>query len=121
VTPAEAARLLAGLAPRAQGAEPVHLLGLSVLLLLQGSGELGTNEVLAALDLPSAGTLTPYLQALQAAGYIERRRHPFDHRRTLCQITPKGLQLLRSARRPLSSTPTVLTSEQVGGVGGDDA
>lgn len=102
MTPAEAARLLAGLAPRAHGAEPVHPLGLAVLLLLQGSGELGTTEVLEGLDLPSVGTLSPHLQALQAAGYIERRRHSFDHRRTLCQITPKGLQLLKSARRPLT-------------------
>lgn len=78
-------------------------------------------EVVEVLALPSIGTLMPYLRALQTAGYVERRRHRFDHRKTMCAITPKGRQLLKSARRPLSSTAAVLTPEQVGGVGGDDA
>lgn len=122
MTPAEAARLIAGLAPRTQGADTLHPLSLAVLLALQTPGELSTMEVLAALDLPSVGTLTPYLHAMQTAGYVERSRHRFDHRKTMCKITPKGRQLLRSARRPLdlSATPAVLTPEQVGGVGGDD-
>lgn len=120
MTPSDAARLIAGLAPRTQGAEPLHPLSLAVLLALQTPGALSTMEVLAALDLPSVGTLSPYLHALQAAGYVERHRHPHDRRKTVCEITAKGRQLLRSARRPLSSTSTVLAPEQVGGVGGDD-
>lgn len=95
--------MIAGLAPRTQGAEPLHPLALAVLLALQEPEELSTMDVLAVLDLPSVGTLMPYLRALQAAGYIERRRHKFDHRKTMCQITPKGRQLLKSARRPLSA------------------
>lgn len=102
MSPAEAARLLAGLAPRTHGTEPLHLLGLAVLLFLQGCEEAETMTVLEGLDLPSVGTLSPHLQALRAAGYIERRRHAFDHRKTVCSITPKGRQLLKSARRPLA-------------------
>lgn len=102
MTPAEAAKLIAGLAPRTQGVETLHPLSLAVLLALQTPGELSTLEVLAALDLPSVGTLTPYLHAMQTGGYIERSRHRFDHRKTMCKITPKGRQLLKSARRPLT-------------------
>lgn len=101
MTPADAARLIAGLAPRTHGAETLHPLSLAVLLALQTPGALSTLEVLAALDLPSVGTLSPYLRVLHAAEYIERRRHPHDHRKTICEITAKGRQLLRSARRPL--------------------
>jgi DNA-binding MarR family transcriptional regulator len=104
MTPAEAARLIAGVVPRTQGTEPLHPLSLAVLLALQVPGELSTMEVVDVLALPSIGTLTPYLQALQAAGYIDRRRHRFDHRKTMCAITPKGRQLLRSARRPLDGS-----------------
>lgn len=104
MNPAEAARLIAGLAPRTQGAEPLHPLSLAILLALQTPGALSTMEVLAALDLSSIGTLSPYLRVLHAAGYVERRRHPHDHRKTVCEITAKGRQLLRSARRPLLPT-----------------
>ena len=104
MTPAEAARLIAGVVPRTQGAEPLHPLALAALLALQTPGELSTMEVVEVLALPSIGTLMPYLHALQAAGYVDRRRHRFDHRKTMCAITPKGRQLLRSARRPLDGS-----------------
>lgn len=105
MTPAEAARLIAGLAPRTPGAEPLHPLSLAVLLALQTPGELSTMEVLAVLEVTSVGTLSPYLHVLQTSGYIERRRYQHDHRKTVCAITPKGRQLLRSARRPLLDQP----------------
>jgi len=100
MTPAEAARLIAGVAP-ARRAEPLHPLSLALLLALQEPGELSTNEVLAVLDVSSVGTLTPFLHAMQAEGFITRRRNRFDHRKTMCAITPRGRQLLKSARRPL--------------------
>jgi len=101
MTPAEAARLIAGLAPRMQVDDTLHPLSLALLLALQEPGELSTNEVLAVLDVSSVATLTPYLRAMQAAGYIDRHRNRFDHRKTMCAITPRGRQLLKSARRPL--------------------
>lgn len=103
MTPAEVARLLAGVAP-ARRAEPLHPMSLALLLALQEPGELSTNEVLAVLDVSSVATLTPYLHAMQAEGYITRQRNRFDHRKTMCAITPRGRQLLKSARRPLGGT-----------------
>lgn len=106
MTPIQAARLIAGVSPRVQGSEPLHPLSLAVLLALQHD-TMSTGDVLIMLDLPSVGTLLPYLQALTSAGYITRSRDPQNHRRTLCGLTPKGRRLLKSARRPLVHNPNV--------------
>jgi DNA-binding MarR family transcriptional regulator len=111
MTPLQAARLIAGLAPRAQGHEPLPPISLAVLLALLPYETLSTGDVLNVLDLPSVGTLSPYLQALTSAGYITRSRDPQNLRRTLCGLTPKGRQLLRSARRPLAADDTHVRDE----------
>ena len=111
MTPLQAARLIAGLAPRTHGAEPLHPISLAALLALQPYETLSTGDVLAVLDLPSVGTLLPYLQALTSAGYITRSRDPQNLRRTLCGLTPKGRQLLKSARRPLAASDTHVSDE----------
>jgi len=111
MTPLQAARLIAGLAPRAQGHEPLRPISLAVLLALQPYETLSTGTVLDVLDLPSIGTLSPYLQDLTSAGYITRSRDPQNLRKTLCGLTPKGRQLLRSARRPLAASNTHVSDE----------
>jgi DNA-binding MarR family transcriptional regulator len=91
---------LAGVAPKSSGKEPVSLLGLAALLSLQQHPAATVSELLVDLGLPSVGTLSPHLDRLEERGYITRARHQFDHRKTVCSLTPKGVRLLRSARRP---------------------
>jgi DNA-binding MarR family transcriptional regulator len=54
---------------------------------------------LAELEGVSAPAMTAYVDRLQAAGLLGRRRSEHDRRRVELELTEAGLRVLRSARR----------------------
>jgi DNA-binding MarR family transcriptional regulator len=59
---------------------------------------LGVRE-LAAFEGVSAPAMTAYVDRLEAAGLLARRRSERDRRRVELELTEAGLRVLRSARR----------------------
>jgi DNA-binding MarR family transcriptional regulator len=59
---------------------------------------LGVRE-LAELEGVSAPAMTAYVDRLEAAGLLARRRSTRDRRRVELELTEAGLRVLRSARR----------------------
>jgi DNA-binding MarR family transcriptional regulator len=59
---------------------------------------LGPRE-LAELEGVSAPAMTAYVDRLEAAGFLARRRSTRDRRRVELELTEAGLRVLRSARR----------------------
>lgn len=59
---------------------------------------IGIRE-LAELEGVSAPAMTAYVDRLEAAGLLSRRRSAHDRRRVELQITAEGQRILRSARR----------------------
>ena len=53
---------------------------------------------LAGLEGVSAPAMSAYVDRLQAAGLVARRRSELDRRRVDLQVTESGLRILRSAR-----------------------
>jgi DNA-binding MarR family transcriptional regulator len=59
---------------------------------------IGIRE-LAELEGVSAPAMTAYVDRLEAAGLLSRRRSAHDRRRVELQLTAEGQRILRSARR----------------------
>jgi DNA-binding MarR family transcriptional regulator len=59
---------------------------------------IGVRE-LAALEGVSTPAMTAYVDRLQAAGLVGRRRSAQDRRRVELELTEEGAKVLRSARR----------------------
>ncbi len=59
--------------------------------------ELGIRE-LAAREGISAPAMSRYIDRLEAAGYLNRRRDAVDGRRVRLALTPKGVTITRSLR-----------------------
>ena len=53
---------------------------------------------LAGLEGVSAPAMSAYVDRLEAAGFVARRRSELDRRRVDLQVTESGLRILRSAR-----------------------
>lgn len=81
-------RLLAG-----HGLSPTSL---GLLAALDRADGLSHRELAAELDLTPA-TLTPVVDALDAAGSLHRVRDPSDRRVVRLSLTPAGRDRLRSA------------------------
>lgn len=52
------------------------------------------RELCGQFDLPQT-TMLRRIEELEALALIERRKHPLDHRRTICTVTDQGLQRMR--------------------------
>ena len=61
-------------------------------------GRLGLGELASAIALSPSG-LSKLLDRMDASGLIRREPHPHDARAALATITPRGRQLVRSARK----------------------
>ena len=59
---------------------------------------IGIRE-LAALEGVSAPAMTAYVDRVEAAGLVARRRSDADRRRVELTVTDEGLRVLRNARR----------------------
>lgn len=62
-------------------------------------------------------TLTPYLERLTGAGYVERGRNPRDGRSYLLQLTPQGRRVKDESGRALSVLLRELDDRLEGGAG----
>lgn len=80
---------------------------------------IGVRE-LADLEGVSAPAMTAYVDRLQAAGLLARRKSERDRRRVELELTEDGLRLLRSARRRrtawLAARLRRLSAEELGSV-----
>jgi DNA-binding MarR family transcriptional regulator len=80
---------------------------------------IGVRE-LADLEGVSAPAMTAYVDRLQAAGLLARRKSKRDRRRVELELTEDGLRLLRSARRRrtawLAARLRRLSAEELGSV-----
>lgn len=80
---------------------------------------IGVRE-LADLEGVSTPAMTAYVDRLQAAGLLARRKSESDRRRVELELTEDGLRLLRSARRRrtawLAARLRRLSAEELGSV-----
>ncbi len=80
---------------------------------------IGVRE-LADLEGVSTPAMTAYVDRLQAAGLLARRKSERDRRRVELELTEDGLRLLRSARRRrtawLAARLRRLSAEELGSV-----
>ena len=72
-------------------ADAVSYARLRLLSVLQCDGQQTMSQLAAALDV-SARRVTVLVEALDADGLVERRRHPTDGRSTLVAITDAGIK-----------------------------
>jgi DNA-binding MarR family transcriptional regulator len=89
---------------------------LGVLGVLADDGGISHRDVAGRLGVAPA-TLTPVVDALAAAGHLERERHPVDRRVVRLSITPAGRDRLASTVDALTETlrarlPTISTADQ---------
>ncbi len=83
--------------------EPLGSLGLTytqylVMLTLWEYGGMTEGDVGRILHLES-GTLTPLLKRLEKQGLLTRARLESNERKLLLELTPKGLEMKRSAEK----------------------
>jgi DNA-binding MarR family transcriptional regulator len=78
---------------------PLGITGGQATLLwsIRSHPEIGVRE-LAELEGVSAPAMSAYVDRLQAAGLVGRRRATGDRRRVELELTEEGLRILRSAR-----------------------
>jgi DNA-binding MarR family transcriptional regulator len=69
----------------------------ALLWTIRSNPGIGTRE-LAEREGVSAPAMTAYLDRLETAGLVERRRSEQDRRRVELGLTDEGLRILRSAR-----------------------
>ncbi len=76
----------------------------NVLRILRGAGETGL-PTLAIRDrmVEEAAGITRLLDKLEGAGYVVRERSTPDRRQVLCQISPKGLNLIAALDTPMDA------------------
>jgi DNA-binding MarR family transcriptional regulator len=76
----------------------------NVLRILRGAGEDGL-PTLAIRDrmVEEAAGITRLLDKLESAGFVVRERSTPDRRQVLCQITPKGLNMLAALDKPMDA------------------
>ena len=67
-----------------------------VMLALWGDSPLSIRDLSAMLQL-DAGTLSPLLKRLEAAGYVRRERDPQDERQLAVTLTESGIALRAQA------------------------
>jgi DNA-binding MarR family transcriptional regulator len=70
----------------------------SLLWAISRRARIGVRE-LAELEGVSPPAMTAYVDRLEAAGLVARRRSETDRRRVELELTDAGLRVLRSARR----------------------
>jgi DNA-binding MarR family transcriptional regulator len=70
----------------------------SLLWAIRTHAGVGVRE-LAELEGVSAPAMTAYVDRLEAAGLVARRRSESDRRRVELDLTEQGARVLRSARR----------------------
>jgi DNA-binding MarR family transcriptional regulator len=78
-----------------------------MLTLWAGDGR-SVGEIAETLGLESS-TLTPLLQRLEQAGFIDRRRDPESERRVLVTLTSKGVALRGKAHAVTDSLADAAT------------
>jgi DNA-binding MarR family transcriptional regulator len=70
----------------------------SLLWAIRTKSGIGVRE-LAELEGVSPPAMTAYVDRLEAAGLVARRRSESDRRRVKLELTEEGARVLRSARR----------------------
>ena len=71
-------------------------------LMELAAGELAPKDLGAALGFTSA-SITILVDRLEAAGLVERKRHPTDRRALLLRLTARGRRLVRRLDRLIAS------------------
>lgn len=102
--------LNAGFAPH-----DVSLAGFNVLFVLWRDDGVAQADVPRLVDMDKA-SLTPVIDGLQRAGFIERRQDAADRRRNNLFLTSRG----RSLEKPLMLLATGIVSEALRGVSPDE-
>lgn len=81
----------------------VHVIDMTAMEIIGQSTRPLTQQQLALRLALSPGTLTAIVDRLEAARFVERRRHPVDRRARLISLTPDGRALVASVDRHLSA------------------
>jgi DNA-binding MarR family transcriptional regulator len=104
VTALELARFIADVAPTTgPSVSSIGVMDLAIMLALSG-GHMSVKEIQRALGV-SVAVAVDHLDGLQGMGYVVESVNISDRRQRLSSLTPKGMQALRRARRPIL-TPT---------------
>lgn len=81
----------------------VHVIDMTAMEIIGQSTRPLTQQQLALRLTLSPGTLTAIVDRLEAARFVERRRHPVDRRARLISLTPDGRDLVAFVDRHLSA------------------
>jgi DNA-binding MarR family transcriptional regulator len=96
MTPAEIARVIIDEVPRSRG-DLVSASVLALLVLLDEGEEWLVSDIREALGVPWA-TASKIVDDAVRGGFVGRRQHVWDRRKTIVELTPKGKQVRRRRR-----------------------
>ena len=100
MTALELARFIADVAPTTGSTvSSIGVMDLAVMLALS-EGRMSVKEIQHALGIAVAVAVSR-LDDLQAKGFVEGSVNSSDMRQRLSELSPKGAQALRRARRPI--------------------